>query len=226
MSRNFLAEYAKYLASVLAVIALILFIPAGVTQSLGLRVFFIVLIALFLFGGVTLLYLGHKASTKIINYFLYDAEHEKKIPKQELAFEHVEKGLSLYLKEYIDDPMLLWDEMPQRLRKRLGDEPHFRPLVAYRMLRALSDLSARDIRVIFSGTDERTVAYLCRSLSDAGDKKMADFIFDMKKKCGEESTKIVGFFRKNRTLFEERMVRFVKEHLHEFDLNKEEMNER
>ena len=225
MNQKFLAEYAKHLASVLAVLALILFIPAGVTQSLGLRIFFIVLIVLLLCGGITLLYLGHKAASKILNYFLYDAEHQKKIPKHELSFELIEKGISLYLEEYVDDAVLLWEEIPQKLRMRLGDEPQFRPLVAYRMLYALSDLSPRDVRVAFEGADDRTVSYLCRSLADVGDKQMADFLFDLKKKGEETTTKVVGFFRKNRTLFEERMLRFVKEHLREFDLDHEESKE-
>ena len=225
MNQKFLAEYAKHLASVLAVLALILFIPAGVTQSLGLRIFFIVLIVLLLCGGITLLYLGHKAASKILNYFLYDAEHQKKIPKHELSFELIEKGISLYLEEYVDDAVLLWEEIPQKLRMRLGDEPQFRPLVAYRMLYALSDLSPRDVRVVFEGADDRTVSYLCRSLADVGDKQMADFLFDLKKKGEETTTKVVGFFRKNRTLFEERMLRFVKEHLREFDLDHEESKE-
>lgn len=217
MNQKFLAEYAKFLASLLAVVALILFIPAGVAASLGLRIFFIVLIVLLLAGGVTILYFGHKAESKIINYFLFDTKQKKKISKQDLSFEHVEKGMMLYIKEYVDDPVLLWDDMPQRFRKRLGDEPQFRPLVAYSMLRALSGLSARDILVIFKGTDDRNVAYLCRSLSDAGDKQMADFVFELKKNSETESAKITAFFRKNRTLFEERMLRFVKEHLGEFD---------
>ena len=225
MNQKFLAEYAKHLASVLAVLALILFIPAGVTQSLGLRIFFIVLIVLLLCGGITLLYLGHKAASKILNYFLYDAEHQKKIPKHELSFELIEKGISLYLEEYVDDAVLLWEEIPQKLRMRLGDEPQFRPLVAYRMLYALSDLSPRDVRVAFEGADDRTVSYLCRSLADVGDKQMADFLFDLKKKGEETTTTGVGFFRKNRTLFEERMLRFVKEHLREFDLDHEESKE-
>ena len=225
MNQKFLAEYAKHLASVLAVLALILFIPAGVTQSLGLRIFFIVLIVLLLCGGITLLYLGHKAAAKILNYFLYDAEHQKKIPKHELSFELIEKGISLYLEEYVDDAVLLWEEIPQKLRMRLGDEPQFRPLVAYRMLYALSDLSPRDVRVVFEGADDRTVSYLCRSLADVGDKQMADFLFDLKKKGEGATTKVVGFFRKNRTLFEERMLRFVKEHLREFDLDHEESKE-
>lgn len=223
MNQKFLAEYAKHLASVLAVLALILFIPAGITQSMGLRIFFIVLIGLLLAGGITLLYLGHKAASKILNYFLYDAELQRKIPKYELSFELVEKGISLFLKEYVDDPVLLWEEMPQKLRMHLGDEPQFRPLVAYRMLYALSDLNARDISVIFEGSEERTVSYLCRSLADAGDKQMADFIFNLKKKGKEEHTRMIGFFRKNRTLFEERMLRFVKEHLREFDLDREDV---
>ena len=220
MNRKFMADHAKLLASILAIVALLLFIPAAMTESTGLSIVLIVAIVLLLAGGIVLIYLGHRANAAIINYFLYDAEQQKKIPRHELSFELVEKGLQLYLEEYIDDPVLLWDEIPQPLRMRLGDEPQFRPLIAYRMLYALSDLGTREICVIFSGADERTVTYICRALADAGDSEMADFLFDLKGKGGEK--KIVGFFAKNRTRFEERMLGFVKANLREFDLDSDE----
>ena len=219
MNHKFLAEYAKHIATAMAILALILFIPAGIAQSLGIRITCIVFIALFLIAGIVLLYLGHRAASKILNFFLYDPQTQTKISRYELSAEHVEQGMNRFLSEYVDDAVLLWDEMPQKLRVRLGDEPIFRPLVAYRMLFALSSLSARDLRVVFVGADERTVSYLCRSLADAGDKKMAEFIFELKKNAKDEASRIIGFFMKNRTLFEERMLRFVTENLSAFDLD-------
>ena len=115
-----------------------------------------------------------------------------------------------------EEPAELFAACPQKLKMQLGKEPHFRPLVAWRVLASLSLFSPEDIFAAFTAADERTIAFWCRSLAGAGDEKMANYLFALAKE--PEEAKVVSFFRKNKTCFEERMLHFVEENIRLFDL--------
>ncbi len=217
MNKNFFTEHAKQIASLFAVVALLLFVPASITESKAGKIFLAVLIALFLIAGIAIFYIGIREESMRRNYFL-TAENGKKIPFSALTPRLLCDRIDQYLAPFTDTPAALFALCPQRLKMKLGEEPHFRPLVAWRVLAALSALPAAQILQSYREADERTLAFWCRSLAGAGDKKMADYLFALSKEETEE-TKIVAFFRKNKACFESRMMQFTEENIRLFDLS-------
>lgn len=216
---KFFKEHALHLASFLGVLALLLIIPATATEKRGLGIFLYILAALLFVGGGVILYLSHAQRAKRKNYFLYDEKKGLNRSYQDLSVPLIQNGMDRFLGEYAANTDALWPDLPKALRTRLQQRPAFRPLLAYRMLLALSDKAAGEIVTIFTTADERVVGYLCRSISDGGDTKMADFLFELKQNAEKNEQRIAAFFRKNKQIFEERMLRYTELHLHDFDMN-------
>ena len=217
--KRFFKEHALHLASFLGVLAVILIIPASATQKRGLGIFFYILAALLFVGGGVVIYLSYVQRAGGRNYFLYDEKRGLNRTVQDLNLSLIQKGLDRFLGEYAEDMVGLWPEVPKPLRARLQKLPAFRPLFAYRMLLALSELEAAEIVSVFAAADERAVGYLCQSISDGGDAKMADFLFELKRDAAQSEQRIAVFFRKNKQIFEERMLRYTELHLHDFDMD-------
>jgi hypothetical protein len=213
---QFFFEHGLHLATFCAVLGLLFFIPASMTQILGLRVFFGVLIAMLLAVGVVFLYLSHRAKKKRVHYFLYDHRRKLNLPMSALSPDLIREKMDAYLSRYTDSVESLWQEIPKKLRLQLEADTQFLPLISYRMLLDLSEKDAPVISDIFENADSRAVGYICRAIRDAGDADLADYIFEMKKNIEESSTRIPTFFHKNHRLFEERMLRFVELHMSDF----------
>lgn len=221
MKKNkFLLTYAVRLATLCAVLALVLFIPASMTESNGLRIFLIVWIALLGTVGCVFLYLAQRQKGERYHYFLYDHRRRKVLPKSELSADLIREGMDRYLSSYTEDVASLWNDIPKRLRIQLEGDAAFRPLVAYRMLLELSGREPEDILSRFKDADDRAVGYLCRAIRDGGDADMADFIFDLKKNSRREQTRIPGFFRKNHRFFEESMLYYTERNMGAFYMDK------
>lgn len=213
---KFLLEHALQLASGCAILALILFILATMSKIRGLGIFFYILSFLLLAVGGVILYLAHREKNDRIHYFLYDEKRNMNLPLTSLNGERVRNGMDRYLFEYQKDLLLFWEDIPKALRMRLEQESVFRPLVAYRLLLALSECDSEDAQSVFARADDRAVGYLCRAIRDNGDEDMADYIFEMKKNAERDHARIGLFFRKNRRCFEERMLRYTKRHINDF----------
>ena len=216
---KFFKEHALHLASFLGVLTLILIIPATVTEKRGLGIFLYILAAVLFVGGGVVLYLSYAQRAKQKNYFLYDEKRGVNRPFQSLSFPLIKDGVDRFLDEYAESAEALWPDIPKPLRVRLQKQTAFRPLVAYRMLWALSNKESEEIVAIFTAADERVVGYLCQSISGGGDAKMADFLFELKKNAEGNAQRIATFFRKNQKTFEDRMLRCVSLHLHDFDVD-------
>ncbi|MBQ8357171.1 MAG: hypothetical protein IJX39_05115 [Clostridia bacterium] len=217
---KFFSEHAIHLATACAVLALLLFIPASVVKTTGVRVFFFVMVALLMVGGCVILYLSHRTKGGRIHYFLYDRRRNTVLPKSALNFELIRDSVDCYLSEYIENALSLWKEIPKKLRIRLEEEPQFKPLIAYRMLAELSTKDPENILDTFSNADDRAVGYICRAIHDSDDADMADYLFELKKNIEHDRARISVFFNKNRRCFEERMLRYVERHFEEFYINK------
>ena len=224
MKQNkFFSEHAMQVSSVCAVLALILFVPAAVTQSTGLSVFLYVAIGLLLLCGGVVMYLAYRNKGERANYFLYDRRRELSVPKEELDFDMVNEGIELYLSDYVDNVLELWTEIPKRLRIQLDGDVAFRPLIAYRMMLELSDRDNEEILACFEEADERIIAYLCRAVKEGGDREMANYIFELKRYIERESNHIPAFFRKNRRGFQDRMLRYTERHMSDFYMDKKRL---
>ena len=210
---SFLRIYATRLAFFLAVVALLLFIPASLTASVGLRIFLSVLIVLLLIGGGILLFLGNRRGAQV-HYFLYDRRRARKKPREELSAEGILEDVSFYLRPFVEDDMALWQDLPKPLRLQLEGEPQFRPLVMYRMLYLLSLCDEERIYSVFSSASERVVTYVCRSIADGGDNEMADYVYHLKKRADRE--RICIFFQKNTACCAARALRFVEQNFEDF----------
>ena len=149
-----------------------------------------------------------------INYFLYDHRRKRKVAKEALTPEFVCDNLDLLLSDFTDDLRTFWLEFPRKLTIYLKEHPAFRPLVCYRMLLLLSQITTQQAVELFSGSDLKIVAYICRGIRDAGDRELADYIFEMKE--NPDNKKIAIFFKKNEECFSGRILRFVQQHLSEF----------
>ena len=84
------------------------------------------------------------------------------------------------------------------------------------MLIEISKKSEDQALSVFENADSRAVGYLCRSIRDAGDEDLADYVFGLKKNFEENQTRIPTFFHKNKRLFEDRMLRHVEHHVSDF----------
>lgn len=211
---------AKHIATLLAVLALVLFVPAAMSNSTAISVTLYVLIVLLLLGGCILLYAAHRNKGERVNYFLYDHRRDSVIPKEELSFELINESVELYLSKYVDHVVDLWTEIPKRLFIQLDGDTAFRPLIAYRMLYELSDRAPEEILACFEEADLRMVGYLCRSIKEGGDRDMANYIYELKRYIEREGKHVPAFFRKNRRCFEERMFRYVERNMSDFYMDK------
>ena len=136
----------------------------------------------------------------------------------------VNEGVESYLSEYVESVVDLWTEIPKKLRIQLDGDAAFRPLIAYRMLWELSDRSPSEILTFFEEADTRIIGYLCRAVKDGGEADLADYIYELKRYIERESAHIPAFFRKNRRVFEERMLRYVEKNLSAFSMEKKRLN--
>ncbi|MBO5355307.1 MAG: hypothetical protein J6B09_04490 [Clostridia bacterium] len=217
MKKNqFFFEHGLHLATVCAVLGLLLFIPASMTPVLGLRIFFGILVAICLAVGVVFLYLSHHAKKERVHFFLYDQEKGSNLPMSALTPELIQEKTDAYLSEYTDSIIGLWQDIPKKLRLRLETDTQFLPLISYRMLLELSFRDASELLSVFEKADIRAVGYVCRAVRDAGDGELADYIFQLKKNIEENRARIPAFFHKNKRLLEERMLRFVECHIGDF----------
>ena len=218
---NIIKEYGSRLAFLCAALALILFIPACLVESTGWRAFLIVLILLLLGGGGVLLYMSSaRTNGAKVHYFLYDRRRGKSRGREELSAEIVQDAMSFYLQPFAESALELWGDIPKALRLQLEAEPHFRTLLMYRMLSAMSEVPSEHLSALFAASDERAVAYLCRVLSQCGDNEMADYIFHLKKNAKQEAERILSFFKKNNKCFEKRALHYVEQHFDDFYVDK------
>lgn len=219
MKKNhFLKEYGSQVAFFAAAVALALFVPAGLTNFAGVRIFIIICIASLLLFAAVLLYTGGKFSVKSkeVHYFLYDRRRKKNLSRSALCEELITEGMQFYLQDYVEDPLSLYVEFPKPLRLQLEGEPQFRVLIMYHVLRLLSQESATRIQELFEEADLRAISYLCRSLSDCGDEELADYIYRMKRNIGAEAERVSLFFKKNERRFSARSLRYVEQNFGRF----------
>ena len=114
------------------------------------------------------------------------------------------------------DFVTLWQDIPKPLRIQLEGEPHFRPLVMYRMLFMLSEQESTHALAIFGAASEQVVTYLCRVIGEAGDREMADYIYHLKKNFTAERERVSVFFSKNTRVFASRTLRYTNQHFDDF----------
>lgn len=220
MKQNkFLSAHAFHLASALAILALFLFLLAGLSPQQGMRIFLGILSALSLIVGLALIFISSKAKGDRYHYFLYDPRRGRSIKPDDLTAQHIVEGTHRYLSEYVRDPKELFADFPKPLRIQLQQDNSFRPLVAYLMLHSLSGLDSPELMAYFTASSPRAIGYLCQSLSIAGDGEMADYIFSLKQHP-EKAGRICAFFHKNRRRFEGRMLHYVEENMSDFYRNK------
>ena len=213
---SFLRNYATKLAFVCALAAFLLFVPAALTASMGLRAFLVVLIVMLLFAGCVLVFLGNKRGAGRLHYFLYDRRRGRNYPREELNADIVQDAMAHYLHPFVSEEILLWKEIPKPLRLQLEGEEQFRPLVMYHMLTMLSARDPQDALAVFAAAGEQTVTYLCRTISECGDGELADYIYHLKKNFATERERIALFFVKNKRTFAARMMRYLDRHFDEF----------
>ena len=211
----FLRNYATRFAILPAIVALILFIPASLTVSLGLRIFLIVLIVLLLGGGVALLLWGSRRNGPQVHFFLYDRRRARSRRYQDLDADAVQDAMAYYLLPFAEEPLSLWREIPKPLLLQLEAQPQFRALVTYRMLYTLAEREAEEIYEVFSTASADVVTALCHAIGNVGDNEMADFIYHLKRKRIADRERVVQFFLKNKQRFAVRALRCVER---DFDL--------
>ena len=219
----FLRNYATRIAVLAAIIALILFVPAALTESTALRVFLIVVILVLLGAGIILLAVGNRRAGGEVHFFLYDRRRGRVRRRDELTVEVEQDALEYYLHPLVEDPLTLWQSFPQPLRLELEAQPHFRALVMYRMLYVLSDCEAEQIWEIFTGADARIVPYLCRVIGEAQDREMADFIYHLKQNAHADRERTTVFFQKNKRCFAARALRFVERNFDAFYVSQDKL---
>lgn len=218
-----LAKYGVHLASLSAVVALVLVIFAS-TANQVLGIVLSILALLFMIGGGVLLYFGHCARAEL------DLEKEKRkkpavAPQAEeeepMSFADVLSGIDEYFGEYLNDVPALWQEIPRSLRVKLESEAVFRPLLAFRMVWELSCGEEQAIASQFDAADTKAVGYLCGALCEADLEELADRIYELKTKAVGEDARIATFFRKCRPFLEEQMLLYVETHMSEFGTDEE-----
>lgn len=212
----FLRNYATRLAFICAIVALLLFIPASLTVSTSLRTFLIVMIVMLLLGGAILLFCGNRRNVGQVHYFLYDRRRDLFYKEEDLTPEIIQDAIDYYLRDFTENELALWKELPKPLCLQLEGEEQFRPLVMYRMLSILSAQDPDVAMTAFGEASEHTVTYLCRALSDAEDSELADYIYHLKKHFENEKERIRFFFPKNKRTFANRVMRYVERHFDDF----------
>lgn len=218
--KKILKDYGSRLALLAAAIALILFIPACLTDITGLRVFLIILIVLLLGGGGALLFFATKGQSGKLHYFLYDPRIGRSIAREALTEAIVQERTNAYLKGFERSALSLWEEIPDSLRTALSENSAYGPLVMYRMLAALAGCPDRHITMLFAKAAPDTVSYLCRTISENGDKELADYIFSLKKNASEGATNVAVFFKKNAARFSARALHCVQKNFDSYYFDK------
>ncbi len=221
--KKLLYDYGSRLALLCAALALLLFIPACVTESTGLRVFLIIVIVLLLGGGGTVLFLSTRGEGNRLHYFLYDKATKRSIPREELTAKVINARTTQYLQPFSRSPLSLWENLPDSLKMRLEAQPAYGPLVMYSMLSALANCPDRHVAQLFAKADPKVVSYLCNTIGNAGDGELADYIFELKKKAGENANRVSVFFKKNAPTFSARSVHYVQKNFERFYVNKAEL---
>ena len=213
--KKFFIDYATHLSTACAVVGMILIIPAAATKIKALGVVLYILCALLLAGGGVILYLGHRAKS-VAAPAVVKGQPKADASEDALSFADVLEGIDSYLDGYIRELPALILDTPKELRIKLEREQVFRPVVALRLLWELSGKEEQEILYQFTEVDEKAVGYLCGAICDAGERELADFIFEMKRNAQREQGRIPTFFRKNRGYFEARMTAYVTQHMEEF----------
>ena len=196
---------------------LLCFILACVARTALYAVSFGILAGVALLVSCVMLYLSHKAAAGESNYFLFDRRKKICLSERDLTFAYIDDALAHYVGDFAENALSLWQGIPKALEMDLTARPAFRTPVAFKMMYDLSEQPAAEIERIFNEADKATVAFVCRAVKAAGDKEMADIIFEMKCDPQRFGTRVVPFFSKNRRPFEARIYRYVREHLREFD---------
>ena len=209
----------KLFAFALSGIALLFFILACTTND-GTCIFFGVMAALSLVFGCVCLYLAHRIAAKHTNFFLFDRRRGTMLTPETLTFSFINDNLTYFLSPYVDKSIDLWNGIPKNLEMALEAAPAYRAPVALRMLHDMSLLDGEAIEALFLSADKKTVAALCRTVKAAGDKEMADIIFELKCDFERLRARIIPFFKKNKRFFEGKMYHYIKEHIEEFDTAK------
>lgn len=215
---QFLAKYGFHLASLCAVIALVLVIFAATADPV-LGIVLSIIALLFMIGGGVILYLGYRAKTDLTPRSEQKAENagaQQSEEEEDLSFADVLAGIEEYFGEDLRDIPALWQEIPRSLRARLEEQPVFRPLLAFRMFWELSCKQDNEIAAQFADADAKAIGYLCGALCEADLEELADRIYELKTKAAGESARIATFFRKCRSFLEEQMVLYVEAHMEEF----------
>lgn len=206
----------RYMAYALAVLALISFVLAAMMKDKKPLIWlFGILAALSLIGSIVLLFKSYKMAREG-NFFLYDRRRKKAVSEKELDFAFVNDCLDYYLSPFTEKAVDLWGGIPKELDIKLQAEPAFCTPVAFKMMYELSLLPPDEVADRFDEADERTVAAVCRAVKAGGDLEMADLLFEMKRNFRREGQRVPPFFIKNKRCFEGRIMRYVKEHLTEF----------
>ncbi len=209
-------EY-RYMSYTLAILALIFFVLAATaTQGKKPLIWLLaVLVAGLLIGSTVLLFKSYTTAREG-NFFLYDRRRKKTVSEKELDFAFVNDRLDYYLSPFVDKAVDLWNGIPKELHIKLQSEPVFCTPIAFKMMYELSLLPPDEVADRFDAADERTVAAVCRAVKAGGDLEMADLVFQMKRNFHREGQRVPPFFNKNKRCFEGRIMRYVKEHLAEF----------
>ena len=212
-------EYGTRAAVIVMAVALLLFIPAGLTQSKALFAVLAILIFLFLGGAIALVVLAKKPHLGDVHYFLYHPETKRTMPRASLNEKLLRERVSLYVDAFGRTPLSLWDEIPKDMRGELSLEPQFKPVLAYGMLLALSDCKEAQINAIFQQADIRAVFYVSTALKEANDVPLAEYLYDLKKK-GADASVVVPFFVKNAPRFSVRALNYIQRNFDEFYVEK------
>lgn len=214
---------AGYMPFLIAFAALLMFIFAGVTKNVAGRVILIILSVLALCAGGYLMFCNYRENGMRghgQNLFLYDRRRKKTVSPDSLNVAFVNDNLTHLLRRYVTDTRDLWRGFPKGLVLQMEAMPALAAPVAFKMLLDLSLCSETEITDYFCEAKVETVAALCRAVKQAGDKEMADFIFSLKRN-DEQTERIIPFFRKNKRVFEGRLLNYIKEHLNEYTLRKD-----
>ncbi len=217
---KFIKEYGTRVAVIVTALALLLFVPAGFAKSTVAAVLIIVLIVLLLALAVTLLLLARKEHLGDVHFFLYDPETKKSMSRSALNDKMLRSRVSLYLRPFGRSALSLWDGIPKELRVELSVEPQFRPVIAYSMLMAIADCPDRHVIKVFDQADPRVVSYICNTLKEAGDVKLADYIYHLKKNDSANEALVSPFFKKNGPRFSSRALAYIQKNYDKFYVEK------
>lgn len=212
--------HGQHLSILCAVTAVLLFLPACTATETLWKVFFSVLVALLLALGGVLLFFWNRTRELRVHYFLYDPQSGESITEAELTAERCHACVDRYLAPFGVCAEQLFADFPPALRKHLEKEPAFRPVLMYRMLRAMADHEDAEITRIFCEASTRAVCYLCCALNDADDGELADYIYDLKKRASAEHTHVPPFFKKNAARFDARALKYVEREFEHFFVEK------